>query len=195
MATPNQMVELKQHEWQTSLCSCCFDPKHGHAQCEFFCQSLFCQPCAQARLQEKAGLADGCCGPCCFYSFCSGSALGMLVPYCALYNLSHSVKEHQQIDEGCFCSLLKVVFCFPCTMNQIYSHFLIRDQEFRTDRACCSWHLLGCVDKETPIVTKVPQETVNGMQLPTGSNTMQPNSVASKYTPGRLITLEPRRKL
>ena len=104
------MMSVPHTPWQTGICDCCGDHDRSSEQCQFFCQSLFCQPCAQGTLQQNAGLASDCCGPCCFYSLCSGTALGMLIPYISLFNLRRSVSEKDNIGEGC----LKTCCCVLC---------------------------------------------------------------------------------
>ena len=134
------------NEWATSLCNCCGDERESSNQCQFFCCSLFCQPCAQATLQQHAGLADNCCLPCCCYSFSFGTVLGSLIPCIALFNLDRNVARLENIDETCCYATCKVCCCFPCTMSQINSHLILKNKEFNVAKSTCSCsHLMGCV--------------------------------------------------
>ena len=186
MATLTQIPQNTQNsqhntQWATSLCNCCSDPRQSSNQCQFFCCSLFCQPCAQGQLQQHAGLADNCCLPCCFYSIFSSTAFGMLVPYISLFNLDRAVIEKENISEGCFCTLCKVLCCFPCAMNQLNNHFILKNEKFEVGSSSCNcMHLMGCVG-DAGLVTAVPQSDLQPTVAPVMSNTMLVRP--SQFTP------------
>ena len=174
--------------WQTGICHCCCTNGSSSEQCQFFCQSLFCQPCAQGTLQQNAGLASDCCGPCCFYSLCSGTALGMLIPYISLFNLRRSVSEKDNIGEKwpetCCC----VLCCFPCAMSQLNNHFKLGHKKFEKAATCNCMYLMGCVGDARLVPTGSPNAT-----LPPTPNT--PNSMNTDSPRERLILLRPTRSL
>jgi hypothetical protein len=177
--------------WQTNICDCCSDHLHCSTQCQFFCQSLFCQPCAQGTLQEHAGLANNCCGPCCFYSLCSGTALGMIIPYISLFNLRRAVSEKDNIGESCPETCCCVLCCFPCAMSQLNNHFTLGDKSFKVkNTGCCSCiqYLMGCVGD-----AKLTSNSTNLMLPPTPDST--PNSMNTDSPRERLIVLRPTRSL
>jgi hypothetical protein len=161
------------NEWATSLCDCCSDPQESRNQCCFFCSALWCQCAAQGTLQQHAGLSNDCCGPCCCY--CCFSE--MLVPQCALFNLHRAVIDAEKIEEGCMSSLFKVICCFACTMNQLNSHFILKNKRFNATSGDCCMHLMGCVNG-AQLVEAVPHSESAVMPAMTNSMTkMQPMPV------------------
>lgn len=179
--------------WRTGICDCCGDQIHCSTQCQFFCQSLFCQPCAQGTLQEHAGLARDCCGPCCFYSLCSGTALGMLIPYISLFNLRRAVSEKDNIGETCPETFCCVICCFPCAMSQLNNHFTLGNKSFKVkNTGCCSCiqYLMGCVGD-----AKLTSNETNLMLPPTPDSTPNSMNNTTDSPRERLIVLRPTRSL
>jgi hypothetical protein len=166
-----------QNKWETGIFCCCCSPGQSGNQCCFFCGTLFCQPCAQGILQEHAGLADDCCGPCCFYSL-SSYFTAMLVPCISLFYLRRSLAEKADIGEGCLSAFCKVLCCFPCAMSQMNSQFILGNQKFETQGSgCCKCmqFLMGCVG-EAKFVTAI-RDTSNDrgadVLAPSTLNTIQ----------------------
>ena len=154
---------IQHNQWATSLCDCCSDPHQGSGQWQFFCCSLFCQPCAQGKLQQHTGLSDECCGPCCFYSVTSSTAFGMLIPCISLFNLSRSVSDKEGIHEDCATTFFKVFCCFSCAMNQLNNQFILKNQRFDTRGSSCNcMYLMGCVG-DANLVDYVPTGDAQAM--------------------------------
>ena len=174
------------HQWATSLCDCCSDPKQSGNQCCFFCSALWCQCAAQGTLQQHAGLSNDCCGPCCCY--CCFSE--MLVPQCALFNLHRAVIDAEKIEEGCMSSLFKVICCFACTMNQLNNHFILKKKQFKKSNngnccSCCTY-LMGCVNSD-PLV-QVPAGNQEAVVVPITNSMLNRPDYSSSASSSRSVS-------
>jgi len=148
--------EHPSNKWATSLCDCCGDPVQHCNQCQFFSSAMFCQPCAQGVLLQHAGLASNCCTPCCFFT-CVSSYTGIVVYYISVFNLQRSLILHENIKEDLITTLVKVLFCFPCAMNQINNHLILTNKKFAVPKVSCNLsYWIGCIEK-IALVEAVPQ--------------------------------------
>jgi hypothetical protein len=172
-----QDTQYTQKKWETGIFCCCCSHGQSGNQCCFFCGTLFCQPCAQGILQEHAGLADDCCGPCCFYSLCSSTALGVLVPCISLFNLRRSLTEKANIGEGCLWAFIKVLCCFPCAMSQMNNQFVLGKKEFKAKGSGCGKcmsYVMGCVGDVQlgDALQRSTSNTMQGVEAPSPPNYM-----------------------
>ncbi len=135
-------------DWNSGFCYCCCDEKQSCNQCMFFC-GVACCPCiSQSILQVHSGLANSCCGPCCFY-YCLGGFTGNIGPCVALFNMRRAVAKVSNIEEDCQCTVFKVLCCFCCTMSQVNNQFILTQTKFDLPADDCNCSaLMGCLNPE-----------------------------------------------
>ena len=55
--------------------------------------------------------------------------------------------RNELIDEDFVAILSIVLFCLPCAMNQVNSHLILRNKQFRVERHPCDIaHWMGCLE-------------------------------------------------
>ncbi len=140
---PESQASFNTNEWSTGLCSCCVQKNCCNSWCFCFTASMF-PYCAYGALLKDAGLVEDCCSASCvswlFYSI-------PLLPQVVLCNLRRNIAQARGIRESYLETLLKVLYCFPCAMTQVYNDLVIQNYKFRKNESMFDSFVGNVADK------------------------------------------------